>query len=129
MSDYRDAVDEHLGIASGFLFAGSLSVLSTQWAVDERPAVLLIAAYYANLGRTDPASALAAAQRELRNASRRDLARLLDRVDELDAARVLDERSHATLQEARQSVRQRRPDYSHPVFWAAYTVTGLDGPA
>ncbi|MDT0353368.1 CHAT domain-containing protein [Pseudonocardia charpentierae] len=125
MTDYGDVADEYLGIASGFLFAGSAAVLSTQWAVAEGAAALLIAGYYANLRRTDPSAALAIAQRRLRRASRRDLIRLLDNTRDLDRLGLLGARTRAHLEDARQGARQVRLDYSHPVFWAAYTITGL----
>jgi CHAT domain-containing protein/tetratricopeptide (TPR) repeat protein len=127
MTDYGDAADEHLGLASGFLFAGSSSVLSTNWAVAEAPAALLIDHYYANLQQMEPAAALAEAQRKLRHSSRRDMVRLLDRVDVLDREGVLDKRSRDRLRHERESLRQGRADYSHPIYWAAYTVTGLHG--
>jgi CHAT domain-containing protein len=129
MTDYGDPADEYLGIASGFLFAGSASVLSTQWAVAEPAAALLIADYYANLETAEPAAALAQAQRQLRRTSRRDQRRLLDHVDELDRRGLLDEPSRDRLRDARQSLRSSRTDYAHPVYWAAYTITGIPNSA
>lgn len=99
MTDFADVADEHLGIASGFLFAGSAAILSTQWAVTEGAAALLTAAYYARLQKAGPAAALRAAQHHVRQAGRNDLRRLT---------------GHA-----------RRVDFRHPVFWATYTVTAL----
>ncbi len=125
LADFQDAADEYLGIAGAFLFAGSATILSTQWAVAEGPAALLIAYYYANLRHADPAAALAAAQRRLRRTARRDLTRLLDRVAELDRIGLLDPTAKGKLLDARHTTRRTRSDFSHPVFWAAYTVTGL----
>ncbi|RSM41126.1 hypothetical protein DMB66_56480 [Actinoplanes sp. ATCC 53533] len=128
MTDHTEPADEHLGIASGFLFAGSAAVLSTQWAVAEAPAAILVDQYYTHLRRDEPARALRIAQRALRKASRADLAHLLDRADRLAGMDVLDERTRQRLRTDRQALRGTRIDYSHPVHWAAYTATGYTPP-
>lgn len=125
MTDYRDAADEYLGIASGFLFAGSATVLSSHWAVADGAAALLTAEYYASLERSEPATALRAAQHKLRHVSHRDFGRLLKRADTLVQQGRLDAASRSRLEQ----VRRDTPDFSHPVYWAAYTVTGLPRPS
>ncbi|GAB3062483.1 hypothetical protein GCM10027053_26180 [Intrasporangium mesophilum] len=123
MTDYADPADEHLGIASGFLFGGGACVLSTQWAVDELAAAMLVARYYEALEDKSPAAALAEAQRKLRTASRRDLRRLMGRIGTIEHLGLLDERSRSALDRVAQGLGRHRFDYSHPVFWAAFTVT------
>jgi CHAT domain-containing protein len=127
MTDYGDPADEQIGIAGGFLFAGAASVLSTQWAVDDLAAALIIARYYESLARRSPAGALADAQRTLRSATRRDVRRLMRRTDALRRLGFLDERSRQELDRIAQGLSRRRVNYSHPIYWAAFTVTAAPG--
>jgi CHAT domain-containing protein/HEAT repeat protein len=72
MSDPRDAADEHIGLAGGFLFSGSAAVLSALWPVADQATALLMGRFYELLlGPTEarPAAALRSAQRWLRDLS------------------------------------------------------------
>ena len=92
MTDPRDLADEYLGLASGFLFAGASSVLSTLWAVQEAPAMLLSARYYSERQRgARPSAALRAAQRWLRGAGPADVRRTLNRADDLERLGLLND--------------------------------------
>ena len=127
MTDPRDPADEYLGLASGFLFAGAASVLSTLWAVEDAPAMLIIARYYQERQRgAQPAAALRSAQRWLRHATGADFRHVLDeRIASLDRLGQLTEPLRENLLSARKSVHAyQRGLFSHPVDWAAYTMTG-----
>jgi CHAT domain-containing protein/HEAT repeat protein len=139
MTDPRDLADEYLGIASGFVFAGTPAVLSTLWEVEEVASALLVSRFYRELSRgRRPSAALAHAQRWLRdNVRHRDVVRLLDRaLHELPNQDWLDDETRDTLQDdlrqermSRIADRRRHPlerPYRHPVFWAGYTVAGVD---
>lgn len=58
--------DDVVGFTRGLLFAGSRSVLSSLWKVDDRCTKDLMIAFYQGLGTRSKAEALAAAQRTVR---------------------------------------------------------------
>jgi len=63
--------DDLVGLTRAFLFAGSPSVLATLWQVDDRSTLELMQRFYARLRNGDKATALAEAQRKLRNGNGR----------------------------------------------------------
>jgi CHAT domain-containing protein len=125
-----DRVDEYIGLASGFLYAGSTCVLSTLWAVyDLSSALLALRFHELFLKGAAPGAALAEAQRWLRSIASgvqlRDqvLPDLLQRL-ETDEQRTLC--AVATAKYARDF--PDRPPFSSPVHWAPFTATGLSYP-
>ncbi len=53
-------------LTTAFILAGSRAVVSTLWRIEDRPALLLMEAFYTHLGHGEPASdSLAIAKREL----------------------------------------------------------------
>ncbi|MBE9036812.1 CHAT domain-containing protein [aff. Roholtiella sp. LEGE 12411] len=69
----RSTSDEYIGLASGFLKAGSSSVVSSLWSVDDFATALLMIRFYDNLPTLPIAQALREAQHWLRNATQPDL--------------------------------------------------------
>ncbi|MDZ8107407.1 MAG: tetratricopeptide repeat protein [Nostoc sp. DedQUE12a] len=65
--------DEYIGLASGFLKAGSSSVVSSLWSVDDFATTLLMIRFYDNLPSLPVAQALCEAQQWLRNATQPEL--------------------------------------------------------
>ncbi|MBD2213513.1 CHAT domain-containing protein [Nostoc linckia FACHB-104] len=65
--------DEYIGLPSGFLKAGSSSVVSSLWSVDDFVTALLMIRFYDNLSSLPVAQALCAAQSWLRHATQPDL--------------------------------------------------------
>jgi len=68
-SGYFDEVpagDDLVGLTRAFLFAGSPTVMASLWEVNDFSATRLMRSFYQRLGQTDKASALASAQREMR---------------------------------------------------------------
>ncbi len=63
--------DDLVGLTRAFLFAGSPSVLATLWEVDDRSTLELMQAFYGDLRDASKATALAGAQRKLRNGNGR----------------------------------------------------------
>jgi CHAT domain-containing protein/Tfp pilus assembly protein PilF len=51
MTDPTSISDEYIGLPSGFLYAGSLSIVSTLWTVDPLATTLLMVKFYKNLKR------------------------------------------------------------------------------
>ncbi|WP_318780274.1 CHAT domain-containing protein [Atlanticothrix silvestris] len=62
-----------MGLSSGFLKAGSSSVVSSLWSVDDFATALLMIRFYDNLYSLPIAQALCQAQQWLRNATQPDL--------------------------------------------------------
>ena len=60
------AGDDFVGLTRAFLFAGSAAVMASRWEVNDRSTLHFMRHFYGGLGQTDPASALAKAQRHLR---------------------------------------------------------------
>jgi CHAT domain-containing protein len=125
-----DRVDEYVGLASGFLFAGATCVLSTLWAVYDLSSALLALRFHELwLEGRSAGVALAEAQRWLRSIATgvqlRDevLPQLLQRL-ETDEQRRLCEGAAAEYA-------RRCPDrapFASPVHWAPFTATGLTYP-
>jgi CHAT domain-containing protein len=65
------AGDDLVGLTRAFLFAGSPTVLASLWEVNDLAAVGLMRDFYARLGRSDKATALAEAQRVMHRHGRR----------------------------------------------------------
>jgi CHAT domain-containing protein len=59
------AGDDFVGLTRAFLYAGGQSVLSSLWEVDDELTLCLMRRFYQHLPQTDPARALAEAQREV----------------------------------------------------------------
>jgi len=61
-----------LGLARSFLYAGAGSVIASKWVVDDRATAELMGRLYRHLlaSHEPPATALAHAQREMRNSPR-----------------------------------------------------------
>jgi CHAT domain-containing protein/Tfp pilus assembly protein PilF len=68
-SGYFDEVpagDDLVGLTRAFLFAGSPTVMASLWEVNDLSATRLMRSFYQRLGQSDKASALASAQRDMR---------------------------------------------------------------
>ncbi|MGB5916883.1 MAG: CHAT domain-containing protein, partial [Phormidesmis sp.] len=116
--------DEYIGLVSAFLSAGARCVLSTLWQVESEASMVLIVEFYRNLDKgMTPAAALRQAQSFLAHADRQTLKNWLSEALEL-----------VTSSSMKRLLRQRQKDiesseldqpFSHPYFWAPFTLTGL----
>jgi CHAT domain-containing protein len=59
--------DDVVGLSRGFLYAGTDSIVSSLWQVDDRATSLLMHDFYRNLAATDKRSALRQAQLSIRD--------------------------------------------------------------
>lgn len=74
LTDFRSLSDEYIGLPSGFLYAGSPSVVSSLWAVNDLSTTFLMIKFYQNLKTTDSvAYALNQAQLWLRRVTKKEL--------------------------------------------------------
>ncbi|MDJ0529409.1 MAG: CHAT domain-containing protein, partial [Microcystis sp. M53600_WE12] len=126
--------DEYVGLPSGFLFAGSSSVVSTLWTVDPLATTLFMTKFYHDLKRISIqdqgsiAIVLNNTQTWLRTLNSKKLARiknsqkfqqLLDRVFESKR----DRRKFQDLLEA--AVKRQPYPFANPYYWTAFIATGV----
>jgi CHAT domain-containing protein len=130
LTDINSLSDEYIGLPSGFLYAGSPSIVSSLWTVSDLSTTFLMIEFYKNLiQQGEPvAIALKKAQNWLRNLT----------VDEFD---ILIEQFKPQLdriysqlpmglriisQESIKQIRQCTPHpFANPYYWAAFTAIGF----
>ena len=119
LTDVDRFPDEYLGLPAGFLQAGTPAVIATLWAVDDLSTALLVGRFYRHhlVEGLDPATALRAAQRWLRDSTASELADGLE-VDDLAVG--------PRVEAVRKGLERRAEDrpYQHPFYWAAFAFTG-----
>ena len=59
--------DDVIGFARGFLYAGTNSIVSSLWQVDDRATSILMQEFYKNLKKKDKRTALRLGQLKVRN--------------------------------------------------------------
>ncbi len=110
--------DEYIGLPSGFLYAGSMNVVSSLWAVDDFATAILMIKFYQELPNADSvAIALNAAQNWMRGVSEEDFRVWIGLLK-------LDEKSMKTAQEWLSYSSKDRPPFKDPEYWAAFCATG-----
>jgi CHAT domain-containing protein len=133
MTDFNSISDEYIGLPSGFLFAGSPSVVSTLWEVDQLSAAFLMIEFYENLRKYkqleegDIAIALNLSQKRLRDLTvdefKKRLIKYKPLIDE-----ILSKLPKVELRKAEASIKYRLSQaypFAHPSDWAAFTATGI----
>jgi CHAT domain-containing protein len=123
--------DEYIGIPSGFLFAGSLSVVSTLWTVDPLATTLFMTKFYQNLQCHQGCVIIAAnkAQTWLRNLTSKKLARIKDSqkfqqlLEEVFENQKRDGKKFKDLLEA--AVKRQPYPFANPYYWTAFIATGI----
>ncbi len=127
----REKIDtEYVGLTSAFLQAGAANVLSTLWQVDEiANAWFTIYFYQQLLAGKAPAVALALKQRWMQTLTWQNLADWLTQLSQLTHLEIgiidrLKARITNTLKEGGTIGLNIPTKYSHPYYWAAFTLTG-----
>ncbi|MEH2020171.1 CHAT domain-containing protein, partial [Nostoc sp.] len=132
--DFNNTSDEYIGLPSGFLLAGSPSVVSSLWKVDDLSTSFLMIKFYENLfklGRLeagDIAIALKEAQNWLRNLTIEGLDIFLEehktQIEKVLAQLRVGQR--IIFQESLKLIKQRQPlPFANPYYWAGFTASGL----
>ncbi|HSF72319.1 MAG TPA: CHAT domain-containing tetratricopeptide repeat protein [Microcoleus sp.] len=133
LTDHTSISDEYIGLPSGFLFAGSPSVVSSLWKVEELATAFLMIKFYENLKKGEKreagnvAIALKDAKIWLRDLTHQDFEKCLDefmpQIEEILAKLSKGKRliAESSLKQVRD--RQARP-FANPYYWAGFIATG-----
>jgi CHAT domain-containing protein len=140
LTDFTSLSDEYIGLPNGFLYAGTLCVVSSLWAVSDLSTCFLMIKFYENLRNFpkleagDIAIALNQAQIWLRDLTSEEFeavfAKYQPQVDEILAQLPKGDRFEFqdSLDLARKKIqapdRQPKP-FVNPYYWAAFTATGV----
>ncbi|MEL6553696.1 MAG: CHAT domain-containing tetratricopeptide repeat protein [Cyanobacteria bacterium J06621_11] len=116
LTDPNSLSDEYIGLPSGFLYAGSLNVVSSLWSVGDVSTALLLGKFYENL-QTHPSIAVALNQAQcwLRDASGNELKQWIER-NQLSLNPTL-------AMDLRRRFKQEHP-FQAPYHWAAFCAIG-----
>ena len=134
LTDFNSFSDEYIGLPSGFLFAGSPSVISSLWTVSDLSTAFLMIKFYENLHQSpqlqegDMAIALKQAQSWLRDLTLEEFEQLLERLKpQLDKVFAqLRPGQRLIIKELLKQMRQRgEKPFANPYYWAAFTAVGV----
>jgi CHAT domain-containing protein len=122
--DPRDQADEYLGLASGFMFGGTRTVISTLWPVDDLSTALLMKEFYRlHLSDGHPiGSALRLAQKWLRDSTAEEMKVVEYWQQSYDASGQRDAESFRALRMYRSNPGFQ--PFRHPYYWAGFTCSG-----
>jgi CHAT domain-containing protein len=134
MTGLNDISDEYISLPSGFLYAGSPSVVSSLWAVSDLSTAFLMIKFYENFRQSSQREAgavpvaLNQAQKWLRNLTSEEFEKLLDKykpqIEQIFAE--LEEDDQIIAEECLLQARNRKlHPFANPYYWAAFTATGL----
>jgi len=126
--------EDFVGLSAGLLYAGTSSVVSSFWKVNDVSRLLLTSKFYENLGHFprlqvgDVARALSDAQRWLRDLTGEELEVLLADLQP-QISQMFDRLSPSSrliAEASLQQIRNRKPSpFANPYHWAAFTATGV----
>ncbi|MCL1474040.1 CHAT domain-containing protein [Argonema antarcticum] len=117
LTDTTKQSDDCIGLATGFLYAGSQGVLSSLWSVADLATAFLMIKFYENLKTTDMAVALNTAQIWLRDVPK---SKLLEWLGELK----LDSESIKDFEDLVKKYRSDKKLFESPSYWAAFCAIG-----
>ncbi|MCF2145915.1 CHAT domain-containing protein [Desmonostoc muscorum LEGE 12446] len=119
ITDFNNTSDEYIGLPSGFLYAGSSSVVSSLWTVNDLSTSFLMIKFIQILkNATDMSIPLAMnqAQRWLRDATKEEL-------QEWVKQSVLDSTKKGKIRRQINNMTGEQP-FNSPFHWAAFTAVG-----
>ena len=121
--------DEYIGLPFGFLLAGSPSMVSTLWEVDQLASTLLLIRFYENIKTLSTVAALNEAQQWLRNLTSEKLEALLKELQpQIDHIfEQLPPGIRRRFVDAPQNgARKRQPlPFAEAPYWAGFTAIGV----
>jgi CHAT domain-containing protein len=121
--------DEYIGLPFGFLLAGSPSMVSTLWKVDELASTLLLIRFYENLETLSTVTALNEAQQWLRNLTSEGLEVLLKdlkpQIDEIFDRLPLKERTRYVNAPLKGAQNRKPFPFVEPHYWSGFIAIGV----
>ncbi len=118
LTDPTSTSDEYIGLPSGFIIAGSASIVSSLWSVNDFSTTLLMIQFYHNLLSLPPAKALNKAQGWLRNATQQELLAWTQKQE-------MDEQDKRTIDKyLQQWYNADEKPFHKPYHWAAFCGIG-----
>ncbi|MEG4208950.1 CHAT domain-containing protein [Microcoleus sp. S13_B4] len=121
--------DEYIGLPFGFLLAGSPSMVSTLWKVDELASTLLLIRFYENLETLSTVTALNEAQQWLRNLTSEGLETLLKclkpQIDQTFKLLPKKERTRFVNAPLDGALNRKPFPFAEPHYWAGFTAIGV----
>jgi len=134
LAGLNDISDEYISLPSGFLYAGSLSVVSSLWTVSDLSTAFLMIKFYKNLSQFPQleegrvAIALNQSQKWLRNLTSNEFEKLLDKyhsqIEQIFAQ--LPKSKSRIFKASLKQARKRQPyPFANPYYWAAFTAIGI----
>jgi len=128
ITDPTSISDEYIGLLSAFLYAGSPSVVSTLWSVEQAATNLFMIEFYKNLKQLLPlkpgsvAIALNQTQKWLRTLTGEELRKI---VESSEFQRHLDDNKNKLFKELLETAKLKPYPFEKPYYWAAFVATGL----
>ncbi|MCC3489319.1 MAG: tetratricopeptide repeat protein [Microcoleus sp. PH2017_25_DOB_D_A] len=121
--------DEYIGLPFGFLLAGSPSIVSTLWEVDQVTSTLLLMRFYENLESMSTVTALNEAQQWLRNMTSEGLEVLLKdlkpQIDEIFDRLPLKERTRYVNAPLKGAQNRKPFPFVEPHYWSGFIAIGV----
>ena len=118
LTDFKSLSDEYIGLPSGFLYAGSPSVVSSLWSVSDLSTTFLMIKFYQNLPEMDSvAIALNQAQLWLRDLTKEELAKWKT------TANIPDSQMWK-IDKLLMNMPDRSRPFSSPYHWGAFCAVG-----
>jgi CHAT domain-containing protein/tetratricopeptide (TPR) repeat protein len=138
LTDINSLSDEYISLPSGFLFAGSPSIVSSLWTVNDLSTTFLMIEFYKNLIQQGDTVAIAIkkAQTWLRNLTCHEFEQELTKSEYQNAiARLQQQLSPANFFELEDAIEIQREKlkqfdskfklFANPFYWAAFIAIGI----
>jgi CHAT domain-containing protein len=134
MTGLNDLSDEYISLPSGFLYAGSPSVVSSLWEVSDLSTAFLMIKFYENFRQSSQreagavAVALNQAQKWLRNLTTEEFEKLLDQykpqIEQIFAQMPI-KKDRIKARRRLEDFKRKSYPFASPFYWAAFTATGF----
>ncbi|MGB5593713.1 MAG: CHAT domain-containing protein, partial [Crocosphaera sp.] len=134
LTDTNSLSDEYIGLPSGFLFSGSVSVVSSLWTVDDFATTFLMIKFYENVINADTFQpnyitiALQNAQDWLRNLTPEKGEEFVSKIEPLiDSIYPNKPRKAKSIKNGATKRIKEHGNYpfANPFYWSAFTTAGL----
>ncbi|MFB2891610.1 CHAT domain-containing protein [Aerosakkonemataceae cyanobacterium BLCC-F50] len=122
LADFTNQSDEYISLPSGFLYAGSLSVVSSQWKVNDSSTAFLMIKFYQNMREgLSVAVALNSAQLWLRDVTKAELEKWMQHNQLM---LQLSPRQKAQLDRLLYNASGTDKPFSNPYYWSCFCAVG-----